>query len=83
MLLTEKLMILAIAGLSGVAVIWSGYLATPKAPFLTGQWLALIGAVVATLALLALDWGMWPLYGAFLTGMALALLGVKYRLGQR
>tara|TARA_R110001583_G_scaffold12166_5_gene54130 strand:- start:104 stop:526 length:423 start_codon:yes stop_codon:yes gene_type:complete len=82
MLLTEKLMILAIAGLSGVAVIWSGYLATPKAPFLTGQWLALIGAVVATLALLALDWGMWPLYGAFLTGMALALLGVKYRLGQ-
>ena len=82
-LLTEKVIILAIAGLSGFAVIWSGYLATPRAPFLTAQWLALLGFVASTLVLLALDWDMWPLYSAFLAGLGLALVGIKYHIRGR
>ncbi|MEH6472372.1 MAG: hypothetical protein V7752_14075 [Halopseudomonas sp.] len=82
-LLSEKLMILAIASVSGLAMICGGYWAAPKAAFLTAQWLALFGALSATLALLALDWDMWLMYGAFLAGLVLALVGIKYRLRQR
>jgi hypothetical protein len=78
-LLLERGSFLLIAAVTAFASTWSGYWVAPRARFLTAQWLAFGEFVLASLILLALDWDMWPLYGAFIGGLLAALLLLRIR----
>ncbi|MEH6650159.1 MAG: hypothetical protein V7707_09070 [Motiliproteus sp.] len=78
-LLLERGSFLVVAGLTGLAAIWAGFRVAPSGKFLAAQWLALLLSLVAILMCLALDWGMWPIYGSFVVGTLLALWLLRKR----
>lgn len=78
-LLLEQASFLTVAGLAGLAAIWAGFRAAPRGRFLAAQWLTLLLGLVSTLMWLALDWGMWPVYGSFVAGTLLALWLLRTR----
>ncbi|RDE19509.1 hypothetical protein DV711_11500 [Motiliproteus coralliicola] len=79
LLAVEKAIFLLVAGLTGLAGVLSAYYAAPSKRFLAAQWIAFVLALVAALAVLALDWGMWPLLSAFGGGMVLGLVVAKIK----
>lgn len=79
LLATEKTIFLLVSGLTGLAGVLSAYFAAPNKRFLAAQWIAFILALIASLAVLALDWGMWPLLCAFGGGMVVGLVVAKIK----
>ncbi|WP_421870164.1 hypothetical protein [Motiliproteus sp.] len=79
LLAVEKVIFLLVAGLTGLAGVLSAYYAAPSKRFLAAQWIAFVLALVAALAVLALDWGMWPLLSAFGAGMVVGLVVAKIK----
>ncbi len=75
----ERGSFLLIASLAGLVAVLSGYWVAPRAQFMTAQWLVFVGFIGSTLALLALDWDMWPLYGMYLAGLLAALVLLWFR----